>query len=149
MTELLQQEARESSVRPARTLGTLTIGQAPRSDIAPILSRHMPGGVEMRERGLLDGLSDAEIRSRYGAEQGKPVLLTRLLDGRSVELSARKVRDGIEQKPPGSKPRDATSSFCCAPDNSRACVAAAPGCSSPTASFRRRSPRSLRIASSA
>jgi AroM protein len=148
MTQLLQQEARESSVRPGRTLGTLTIGQAPRSDIAPILSRHMPGGVEMRERGLLDGLSDAEIRSRYGAEQGKPVLLTRLLDGRSVELSARKVRDGIEQKPPGSKPRDATSSFCSAPV-SRACVAAVPGCSSPIASFRRRSPRSLRIASSA
>ena len=81
-----------------RRLGTLTIGQAPRSDIAPILRQHMPGGVEMLERGLLDGLTDAEIGARYGAEEGMPVLLTRLLDGRSVQLSAPKVRQGVEQK---------------------------------------------------
>jgi len=56
----------------------------------------MPAGLRIVERGLLDGLSDEEIRSHYSAEAGKPVLLTRLLDGRSVELSARKVRDGIE-----------------------------------------------------
>ena len=92
---------RDALGRPAmsgRTLGTLTIGQAPRSDIAPILQQHMPGGVAIVDRGLLDGLSHDEIRSRYGAEGGKPVLLTRLLDGRSVQLSARKVRDGIQAK---------------------------------------------------
>jgi len=58
----------------------------------------MPGGVAIVDRGLLDGLSPNEIRSRYGVEHGKPVLLTRLLDGRSVQLSAGKVRDGIQAK---------------------------------------------------
>jgi len=97
--ELVSKE--DARARPAlsgRTLGTLTIGQAPRSDIAPILQQHMPRGVAIVDRGLLDGLSPDEIRSRYGVEHGNPVLLTRLLDGRSVQLSARKVRDGIQAK---------------------------------------------------
>ncbi len=91
-------DALERPAMSGRTLGTLTIGQAPRSDIAPILQQHMPGGVAIVDRGLLDGLSPDEIRSRYGVEHGNPVLLTRLLDGRSVQLSARKVRDGIQAK---------------------------------------------------
>lgn len=91
-------DALERPAMSGRTLGTLTIGQAPRSDIAPILQRHMPGGVAIVDRGLLDGLSSDEIQSRYGVEHGKPVLLTRLLDGRSVQLSAGKVLDGIQAK---------------------------------------------------
>jgi protein AroM len=91
-------DALERSAMSGRTLGTLTIGQAPRSDIAPILKQHMPGGVAIVDSGLLDGLSRDEIRSRYGVEEGKSVLLTRLLDGRSVQLSAGKVRDGIQAK---------------------------------------------------
>jgi protein AroM len=94
--ELADKLERRTALR--RTLGTLTIGQAPRSDIAPILQQHMTRGVEIIERGLLDGLSHDEIRSRYGAEEGRPVLLTRLLDGRSVQLSARKVREGLRAK---------------------------------------------------
>lgn len=97
-TQVVERRSRARSASPRRILGTLTIGQAPRSDIAPILRQHMPAGLRIVERGLLDGLSDEDIRSRYGAEDGKPVLLTRLLDGRSVQLSARKVRDGIEGK---------------------------------------------------
>ncbi len=88
----------ERRVTSRRTFGTLTIGQAPRSDIAPILRQHVPVGVEIVDSGLLDGLSHDESRSRYGAEDGKPVLLTRLLDGSSMQLSARKVRDGIQAK---------------------------------------------------
>jgi protein AroM len=97
-TQVVERHAPEQSARSRRILGTLTIGQAPRSDIAPILCQHMAGGLKIIERGLLDELSDEKIRSRYGAEDGRPVLLTRLLDGRSVQLSARKVRDGIQDK---------------------------------------------------
>jgi protein AroM len=97
-TEVVEPHAPVRSAPSHRILGTLTIGQAPRSDIAPILRQHMPGALRIIERGLLDGLSDEEIRSRYWAEDGKPVLITRLLDGRSVQLSARKVRDGIQDK---------------------------------------------------
>ncbi len=94
--ELISNLERRVTLR--RTLGTLTIGQAPRSDIAPTLRQHVPVGVEIVDSGLLDGLSHDEIRSRYGTEDGKPVLLTRLLDGSSVQLSARKIRDGIQAK---------------------------------------------------
>ena len=38
-------------------LGTITIGQAPRPDITPILLQHLPPGVSCVHAGLLDGLT--------------------------------------------------------------------------------------------
>src|SRR5271154_6221171 len=57
-----------------RTLGTLTIGQAPRLDVVPIIARHVPAEIRRVHRGVLDGLSSAEISARYGAESGEPAL---------------------------------------------------------------------------
>ena len=37
------------------TLGTLTIGQAPRADVVPIIDRHVPERVRRIHRGVLDG----------------------------------------------------------------------------------------------
>ena len=83
----------------ARTiLGTLTIGQAPRPDLAPILDRHLPAGVECMHRGLLDGLSGEAIAAAYAVEAGDAVLVTRLADGSSVQLSARKVEPALQGK---------------------------------------------------
>ncbi len=79
-----------------RTFATLTIGQAPRPDITPILDAHVPAHVKRVHRGLLDGLSRAEIDARYRQEAGEPALVTRLGDGSVVELSARRVRDGVQ-----------------------------------------------------
>ena len=42
-------------------LGTLTIGQAPREDVTPILDRYIPASVARIHRGLLDGFSREEI----------------------------------------------------------------------------------------
>jgi protein AroM len=78
------------------TLGTLTIGQAPRADVVPVIDRHVPARVRRIHRGVLDGLSQAEI-ARYLAEPGEAALVTRLKDGRIVELSRRRTRDGAEQ----------------------------------------------------
>ena len=44
-----------------RVLGTLTIGEAPRPDVVPILDRHVPAEIRRIHRGVLDGLSRAEI----------------------------------------------------------------------------------------
>lgn len=78
------------------TLGTLTIGQAPRPDVVPIIDRHVPDGVRRIHRGILDGLSHAEIDDRYLARGGEAALVTRLKDGRVVELSRDRMRDGAE-----------------------------------------------------
>ncbi len=77
-------------------LGTLTIGQAPRGDVTPILDRYIPPSVERIHRGLLDGLSRDEIAGAYAAKPGAAVLVTRLSDGSSVQLSAQKVHCALQ-----------------------------------------------------
>lgn len=74
---------------------SLTIGQSPRHDVIPIIDRHVPASVRRLHRGVLDGLTRPEIERRYGAEPGEPALITRLRDGTSVELSRRRMRDGV------------------------------------------------------
>jgi protein AroM len=79
-----------------KLLGTLTIGQAPRPDVTPVIDRHVPAEVRRIHRGVLDRLSAAEIDARFGmAEPGEPVLVTRLADGRVIQLSRRRMREGV------------------------------------------------------
>ena len=80
-----------------RILGTLTIGQAPRPDVAPIIEAHLPSEVRLIHRGVLDGLARDEIDRRYRPSAGEPALVTRLHDGSVVELSRRKMREGVQQ----------------------------------------------------
>jgi len=80
-----------------RTLGTLTIGQAPRPDVTPIIDRCVPAGVRRIHRGVLDGMTPADIELQYRPEPGEALLVTRLLDGAEVVLSRRKMRDGVER----------------------------------------------------
>ena len=82
---------------PAQVLGTLTIGQAPRPDVTPIIDRHVPAEVRRIHRGVLDGLSRAEIDDRYRPEPGEAVLVTRLHDGSEVALSRLRMRDGVQR----------------------------------------------------
>jgi protein AroM len=79
-----------------KVLGTLTISQAPRADVTPIIDRYVPAAVRRIHRGVLDGLSDAEIDARFMPGPGEAVLVTRLKNGRVVELSRRHVREGVE-----------------------------------------------------
>src|SRR5215467_5485903 len=79
-------------------LGTLTIGQAPRPDVTPILDRYVPTSVKRIHRGLLDDLSRDEIARAYAAEPGEAVLVTRLSDGSSVQLSAQKVHGALQER---------------------------------------------------
>jgi protein AroM len=81
---------------PQQILGTLTIGQAPRPDVVPIIDRHISAAVRRIHRGVLDGLSQVEIAARYAATAGEPALVTRLQDGTVVELSRARMRDGVQ-----------------------------------------------------
>ena len=59
------------------TLGIVTIGQAPRDDIAGLFAAHAPPGTRVVLRGALDGLSDTEV-DRLQPENGADTLYTRL-----------------------------------------------------------------------
>ncbi|WAH95724.1 AroM family protein [Arthrobacter sp. MMS18-M83] len=65
--------------RTARTLGVITIGQTPRTDLTPELADLLPG-VCIAERGALDGLSASEI-AELAPVSGDHVMTTRLRDG--------------------------------------------------------------------
>lgn len=63
-------------------LGVITIGQAPRVDMVPEMARHWPG-VEVVERGALDGLTPHALR-KVSIREGDEVLTSRLQDGTSA-----------------------------------------------------------------
>jgi protein AroM len=73
-----------------RTLGIVTIGQAPRDDIAALFADHAPAGTKVVLRGALDGLSDAEVDA-LRPESCADTLYTRLRGGRDVKISKRAV----------------------------------------------------------
>lgn len=78
-----------------RTLGIVTIGQAPRDDMAALFAAHAPAGTRVIVRGALDGLSDAEVDA-LRPENGGDTLYTRLRGdgkggGRDVKISKKAV----------------------------------------------------------
>ncbi|UKA62288.1 AroM family protein [Arthrobacter sp. FW306-04-A] len=83
--------------RTARTLGVITIGQTPRTDLTPELADLLPG-VCIAERGALDGLSTSEI-AELAPVPGDHVMTTRLRDGTAAvigqEALMRRVQSAI------------------------------------------------------
>jgi protein AroM len=81
-----------------RMLGTVTIGQAPRRDLVPVLDRHLPADVRQVHQGVLDGLSLAQIDALYHPASGEPVLVTRLRDGGMIVLSRARVAPAVQRR---------------------------------------------------
>jgi protein AroM len=79
----------------SRTLGIITVGQAPRDDIAALFASHAPAGTKVVLRGALDGLGDSEVDT-LAPESGADTLYTRLRGERDVKLSKKAV---IERSP--------------------------------------------------
>jgi protein AroM len=73
-----------------KILGIVTIGQAPRDDIATLFAAHAPSGTKVILRGALDGLSDSEVDT-LRPENGDDTLYTRLRGGRDVKISKKAV----------------------------------------------------------
>lgn len=67
-------------------IGMATIGQAPRDDVVPAMREYLPPGLEIVERGALDGLT-RDSTQPYWAEPGEVGIVTKLRDGSSVLLS--------------------------------------------------------------
>jgi protein AroM len=81
-----------------RKLGTLTIGQAPRADITPILDAHLPADLPRVHMGVLDNLTREEIEARYAPQPGNATLISKLLDGTSVIVDKPAVRAVLQDK---------------------------------------------------
>lgn len=69
-----------------RKIGTVTIGQSPRTDIIPEISAILGSDVEICESGALDGLTKPQI-AELAPKKGDYVLVTRLADGSSVQVA--------------------------------------------------------------
>lgn len=78
----------------ASRIGAITVGQSPRVDVVPEISA-LFGGVEVEQRGALDGLSFEEILA-LAPEAGDYVLVTRLQDGRSVRIAEKHILTRIQ-----------------------------------------------------
>jgi protein AroM len=74
----------------AHTLGIITVGQAPRDDMADVFVQYAPPGTKVVLRGALDGLSEAEIDAAKPVD-GPDTLYTKLRGGRDVKLSKKAV----------------------------------------------------------
>lgn len=78
-------------------IGMVTIGQAPRVDVVPDMADILGPGVEILERGALDGMDDARIAGMAPAGDDE-VLVTRRTDGRSVFVAKRHITPLVQQR---------------------------------------------------
>ncbi|HHT84554.1 MAG: AroM family protein [Bacillota bacterium] len=78
-------------------LGTVTIGQAPRTDLIPEIKQFLGDGVEILEAGALDGLTLAEVQKLY-PDPGDNVLITRMADGTQVKVAEKHIVPRMQGK---------------------------------------------------
>src|SRR2546428_473132 len=71
--------------------GAITIGQAPRDDIAGEMDKVLGAGVRLVQAGALDGLSRSEIDALAPAPGDDDALIARLREGREILLSKKKI----------------------------------------------------------
>lgn len=79
-------------------LGMITIGQAPRTDVAPIIERYLEGRAELVQVGVLDGFSKEYIETNLAPEPGEYVLTSRLTTGESVVFAREKIQPIMQRK---------------------------------------------------
>jgi protein AroM len=77
-----------------RTIGLVTIGQAPRADLAEEYAQALPG-VRIIQVGALDDLSEAEVLE-LAPEADDDVLVSRLRTGREVRLARRHLQPRLQ-----------------------------------------------------
>ncbi len=82
-------------MRRAR-LGIVTIGQTPRTDVVPEMAEVLGPGVEVLERGALDGL-DIQTISGLAPGPADEVLVTRLSGGAQVFVAHRLVAPRVQR----------------------------------------------------
>lgn len=79
------------------TLGFLTLGQSPRTDVIPVIMKIIGKEVAVRELGALDGLNAEEIEALY-PQQGEIGIETRLGNGSAVLLAKDRAMPLVEKQ---------------------------------------------------
>lgn len=79
-------------------LGMITIGQAPRTDVAPIIEKYITGRAELLQVGVLDGFSKQYVEENLYPESGDYVLTSRLTTGEQVVMSRGKIQPILQEK---------------------------------------------------
>lgn len=80
----------------SKKLGIVTIGQSPRTDVVPEMTPFLGDGVEIVERGALDGLTLNEVEECH-PEHGMAHLVSRMRDGTEVVVAKEKLLPRIER----------------------------------------------------
>lgn len=80
-----------------KVLGTVTIGQSPRSDIMPDILPILGDDIEVVEAGALDGFTKEQVAGMAPGE-GDYVLVTRMRDGSSVTVAEKYITPKVEEK---------------------------------------------------
>ena len=79
-----------------KKIGIITIGQSPRKDVVPEMTAFFGEGVEVLERGALDGLTIEQVRT-YAPEAGMVHLCTCMRDGSEVVVAKEKLLPRIQE----------------------------------------------------
>lgn len=79
-------------------LGMITIGQAPRTDVAPIIEQHLGNRAQLVQVGVLDGYTKTHIEEKLSPGPGDYVLTSRLTNGESVVMSREKIQPILQTK---------------------------------------------------
>lgn len=79
-------------------LGMITIGQVPRTDVAPFLLRQLEGRAELVQAGVLDGWSFEAIEAELSPVGSSYVLTSRLADGQAVVVARDKIMPLLQRK---------------------------------------------------
>jgi protein AroM len=79
----------------------LTIGQAPREDVAPIIDKSLGSEIELIQSGVLDDLSNEEIHTKFTSAaraSSEYLLTTHLHDGTSVVMDREQLEPMLQTK---------------------------------------------------
>jgi protein AroM len=79
------------------SVALLTIGQSPRADLADPIRLALPAALAIRQVGLLDGLSTAQVARRFSPRAGAMPLVTLMNDGSVVSISSDLAEEALQQ----------------------------------------------------
>lgn len=79
-------------------IGMITIGQTPRSDVAPILEKCLEGRAGLVQAGVLDGYTAEQVYELFSPQAGEYVLTTRMADGTAAVISRERIAPVLQEK---------------------------------------------------